>query len=91
MTDNTGGNQGDYDVPDYDVFIIYGEDDDIYDEDTKTNYDGTFEFKNLRKGSYRIYVYTADLSETSGVAPVFKSADLGKNERLDLGTIEVEK
>ena len=91
ITDKTGGNQGDYYAPDYDVYIIYGEDDDIYDDDTKTNYDGSFEFKNLRKGSYRIFAYTIDLNQTSGVAPVFKSADLGGNEKFDIGNIEVEK
>lgn len=91
MTDNSGLNQGEYDVPDYDVFIIYGDEDDIYDNDTKTNFDGTFEFKNLRKGNYRIFAYTTDVSEASGVKPVFKSAELGKNETVDVGTIEVEK
>lgn len=91
MTDNSGLNQGEYDVPDYDVFIIYGDEDDIYDNDTKTNFDGTFEFKNLRKGNYRIFAYTTDASEASGVKPVFKSAELGKNETVDVGTIEVEK
>ena len=91
MTDNTGANQGEYDVPDYDVFIIYGDDDDIYDDDMKTNFDGTFEFKNLRQGNYRIFAYTVDANEASGVKPVFKSAELGKNETVDVGTIEVEK
>ena len=91
MTDVTGFNAGDeYDIPDYDVYIIYGDDNDIYDDDMKTNYDGTFEFKNLRKGSYRIFTYTLD-NGPSLVAPVFKTAELGKDETVDVGTIEVEK
>lgn len=92
MTDVTGFNAGDeYDVPEYDVYIIYGDKDNVYDDRMKTNYDGTFEFKNLRKGSYRVFVYTLDLSEKSGVSPVFKAADIGKNEEASVGTIEVEK
>jgi hypothetical protein len=44
-----------------DVYIIYG-DDDFYGDDVKTNYNGVYEFKYLRKGSYTIYVYTKDAS-----------------------------
>lgn len=91
MTDITGGNQGEYDAPDYDVFIIYGDADNIYDDDTKTNYDGRFEFKNLRKGSYRIFAYTLDPNETSGVTTVFASAELTSDNAVDVGIIEVEK
>ena len=91
MTDKTGAVQGSYDVPDYDVYIIYGTDNDIYDDDMKTNYDGTFEFKNLREGSYKIYTYTVNTTVTSGVSPVFVSTTIEKNEVKDIGTIEVEK
>lgn len=91
MTDVTGGNQGEYDAPDYDVYIIYGDENDVYDDDMKTNYDGTFEFKNLREGNYRVYAYTVDASLTSGITPVFKSIKIGKNEEGNVGTIEVEK
>ena len=91
MTDITGGNQGNYDAPDYDVYILYGEDDDVYDDDMKTNYDGTFKFSNLRKGAYRIYVYTADATTPSGVKTIFKSIEIGGKEDGDVGTFEVEK
>jgi hypothetical protein len=94
VTDVTGGTQGVYDIPDYDVYIIYGDENDIYDDDMKTNYDGTFEFKNLRAGSYRVYAYTKNLPYSSTEPqwiPVFKSIEIGKNERGDVGTIEVEK
>ena len=91
MSDITGGNQGEYDAPDYDVFIIYGNENNVYDDDMKTNYDGTFEFKNLREGSYRVYAYTVNTSETSGISPVFKSIEIGSNEEGNVGTIEVEK
>ena len=92
MTDVTGFNSGDeYDVPEYDVYIIYGDQDNVYDDKMKTNYDGTFEFENLREGTYRVFAYTLDLNEKSGVSPVFKPAVIGGNEEATVGTIEVEK
>ncbi|PCI93449.1 MAG: hypothetical protein COB15_16400 [Flavobacteriales bacterium] len=93
MTDNTGNITGEYNAPDYDVYIIYGDKDDVYDDDMKTNFDGTFQFKNLREGSYRIYTYTkADPTITTpNVSPVFKALDIGKNEDGNVGTIEVTK
>ena len=93
LTNVSNPSKGDYDIPDYDVYIIYGDKDDIYDDDMKTNFDGTFEFKNLREGSYRIFAYTKDFVNLigSGVSPVFKSAEIEGNEQVDVGTIEVEK
>lgn len=44
---------------DVDVYIIYG-DDVSYGDRTKTDYEGDFEFKYLRKGDYTIYVYSVD-------------------------------
>lgn len=50
---------GSYYEPDEKVFLVY--DDDITaGEDVDTNYDGTYEFKYLRKGKYKIYVYSKD-------------------------------
>ena len=91
VNDQTGAIQGDYNDPDADVFIIYGEENNVYDDKMKTNYDGTFEFKNLREGTYRVYAYTQDLTKASLVAPVFKSATIGGNETVNVGTIETEK
>lgn len=91
LTDNTGGVQGDYNAPEYDVYIIYGDKDDVYDDDMKTSYDGTFKFSNLREGSYRIYAYTRSTTEQSGVTTVFKAIDIGGNEEGTVGIIEVEK
>lgn len=47
-------------VADEDVYIIYG-DDSIYSDKFSTNYDGSFEFKYLRKGTYTIYALSKDL------------------------------
>lgn len=48
-----------YYAPDEDVFIVFG-DDITYADKTSTYYDGTFEFKNLKKGKYTVYAYSKD-------------------------------
>lgn len=45
---------------DQDVFIIYGAESTTFDNDVKTSYDGTYEFKYLQKGKYRIFAYSED-------------------------------
>ena len=44
-----------------DVYIIYGNDT-IFSDRTHTNYDGSFWFKYLHKGTYTIYAYSRDSS-----------------------------
>lgn len=45
---------------DRDVYIVYGGEGSVYDNDFKTTYDGTYEFKYLQKGKYRIFAYSED-------------------------------
>jgi len=81
-----------FDGADYDVFIIYGGENSFYDDKISTSYDGSFEFRYLRKGDYKIFVYSQDVdgSTDSGVETVFSSATLSSNnETVDLGTIEI--
>lgn len=42
-----------------DVYIVFGNDT-IYDERTRTSYDGSFQFEGLRKGTYKIYAFSKD-------------------------------
>ena len=46
-------------APDVDVYIIYG-DESTYGERQRSAYDGSYEFKYLEKGSYKIYAYSKD-------------------------------
>jgi len=46
---------------DYEVYLKYGNSDG-YAERVRTDYDGYFQFINLIKGNYRVYVYTEELS-----------------------------
>jgi hypothetical protein len=74
------------------VFIVYGDNDEIYDDNIKTSYDGTFKFNNLRKGSYKVFAYNKDKSSvTNPLTPVFVSIDIGGNEEGSVGTIIIEK
>lgn len=77
---------------DHDVFIIYGSDGSSYDNDVKTTYDGTYEFKYLQKGKYRIFAYSEDstgaANGTAGTTyrpdvPVFVDVEItGKNQTI---------
>jgi hypothetical protein len=49
-----------YPAVDEDIFIIYGEDHSSYDDDFKTSYDGSYEFKHLQKGKYKLFAYSKD-------------------------------
>jgi hypothetical protein len=50
---------------DDDVYIIYG-DETTYGGHQKTDYQGDFEFNYLRKGNYKIYVYSDDSAKIVG-------------------------
>ena len=56
---------GKYPGADFDVYIIYG-DDATYGERIRSGPDGIFEFKYLRKGNYKVYVYSNDSIGTVG-------------------------
>ncbi len=43
-----------------DTYIIYGADHSTYDDNFKTSFDGTYEFKYLQKGKYRLFTYSKD-------------------------------
>ena len=55
-----------YTVPaaDLDVYIVYGEHVSP-DDKVVTDFNGDFEFRNLRKGLYTIYVYSKDTTGTN--------------------------
>jgi hypothetical protein len=69
--------QREYPAADWDVYIIYGESV-SYDDRTRANYNGEFEFKYLRKGKYKIYVYSKDktLQSVSPEIAVVKEVEI---------------
>ena len=43
---------------DRDVYIIYGTEDETYDDKFATSHDGSYEFNGLNIGTYKVYSYT---------------------------------
>lgn len=75
---------------DRDVFIIYG-DDISFSDKTQTNYEGKFEFKYLREGSYKVYIYSKARKDSfpSGEVAVLKTVEInGKKKSVDAGLFE---
>lgn len=68
-------------VSDRDVFIMYG-DETVNGDDTKTAADGSFEFRYLYKGKYKIYVYSTD-KITQLQTVVVKEVELTDDVTLD--------
>ena len=81
----SGQLQGEYYGVEERVYIIYG-DEDFYGNDTRTSFDGTYEFQYLKKGLYTIFAYTECDTCLSGLAPVFINAEITENH----ATVELE-
>lgn len=82
---------GEYAGADVDVYIIYGDETNYGDKQT-TNYKGEFEFKYLREGKYKVYVYSQDNTFTSqsGDTVVVKEIEIkDKKEKANSGTITI--
>lgn len=82
---------GEYAAYDVDVYIVYG-DNVGYNDKTKADYNGEYQFKYLTKGKYKIYVYSKDksLQSPSGDVSIVKEVEI-KNKKetvaVDLITI----
>ena len=73
-----------------DVYIIYGDDNSTFDDRTRTSFDGSFKFEFLRKGKYRIFVYSEDtvLTNFGKDVPIFLDAEIKKNKsEVNLSTV----
>ncbi len=80
-------------APNENVYVIYG-DHKTYDDKISTNYDGTYEFKYLRQGTYTVYCYSKD-SATSipfGTQAIIQTAEITKNRStVEIPTININK
>jgi outer membrane lipoprotein-sorting protein len=82
--------QGEYPGANEYVYLIYG-DDISYGDRVRTTYDGRFEFKYLREGKYKVYVYSED-STLSGQSVVVKEVEItSKKQTIDVGRIDIKK
>jgi hypothetical protein len=78
-------------APDQEVYIICG-DDFTYTDRVRTNYDGSYEFSYLRKGTYKVYAYSKDSTFTvpAGKFAVVQEVEITKgNEELLVPDIEI--
>ncbi len=67
--------------PDIWVYIIYGDDRD-YGDRIKTNYDGTYEFKYLRPGTYHVYTYSKDSTlQTEADIAIIRDVEIPNNKQ----------
>lgn len=83
-----------YDAYDEDVFIVYG-DNISYNDKTSTNFNGQFEFKYLRKGKYKVYVFSdkkQSSSSQNNKEAIIKEVEItGNKQSVDIGTITILK
>jgi hypothetical protein len=72
------------------VYIIYGENSNFQDDDVRTSYDGSFEFRYLLKGKYRVFTYGECKSCPSGDSVIIRTVEItSKKQIVDLDTIFV--
>ena len=78
-----------------DVYLIYG-DDPVYGDKFEANYDGRYEFKYLREGSYKVYAYSKDPTKnydlTSEEIPIIREVEItGKDQTIEVPEIIIIK
>ncbi|MCX6310438.1 MAG: hypothetical protein NT084_02260 [Bacteroidetes bacterium] len=89
-TDSSSGFTPFY-APDYDVYLIYGEDP-SYGDRVKTAPDGTYQFNYLRKGKYTVYVYSNDCLAASGKTSVSTTVEItDKKQAVQLSDLRINK
>ena len=90
--DGAGNLLTEYDAPKEDVFIIYGSNETVYDDDVETSYDGKFRFEYLEEGNYQVFVYEKCITCPSGKEVVILDVEISeKNSVIDLGTIDIKQ
>jgi hypothetical protein len=81
-----------YPAADQDVYLIYGSENTFYDDDVKTSFDGSFEFRYLQKGVYQVFSYQDNPTVASGTDEVLLEINASSNnEVVVLDTIYIDK
>lgn len=84
--------QGEFYAADEDVFIIYGDEDNYYDDSYNTSFDGSFRFQYLRPGIYTVFVYSDCISCPSGTEAISQTVEItGNNQDIILDDFEIRK
>lgn len=77
--------------PEVDVYLVYG-DNSTYNDDFKTNMDGSYRFEYLRKGNYKVFVYSTDTTEGlgTGITPVVIDVNVqGNNKTVNVNDLVI--
>ncbi len=84
-------------APDVEVYIIFG-DEVSFGERLRTSHDGSYEFKYLRNGSYKIYAYSRDSTgayngQSNQYSPnvaIIKQVEITKKKQtVEVSTIDI--
>ena len=70
-----------YPLMDERVYIVYGEESNISDDNTRTSYDGSFRFAFLKKGKYQIFVYSKCPSCPGGDEAIIEKFEIDQNKQ----------
>lgn len=90
--DGAGNLLTEYDAPKEDVYLIYGGEDTVFDDDVETSYDGNFRFDYLEIGTYQVFVYEKCNTCPSGKSIVINTVEITeKKSIIDMGTIEIRQ
>jgi hypothetical protein len=84
-----------------DLYIIYGDGDQTFDDKVEVSHDGSFKFEFLQPGTYTIFGYSEILhlgnnlfnndDDYKTLEAVSKTITIGKKENADIGTITLFK
>lgn len=77
-----------------DVYIIYGDEDNTIDDKIEASYDGTFEFKYLRPGTYTIFAYSDKYDISTGATTdeaVKVTVEVKKKKTTEVETIVIKR
>lgn len=78
---STSGSSFSGPMADQRVYLIY-DDEEFYSDDIRTNENGEYEFKGLRKGKYRIYALSKDTTSNGSLMKVEVEAEITKNKSI---------
>lgn len=90
--DGSGVFQEQYPGQDEDVYIIYGTEDQTYNDNFSTSHDGSFRFDYLTPGDYTIFAYSRCDTCAGGQEAIKRTINIADKKTVyTVGTIEISK
>jgi len=73
---NAGQFESEFPAPDEKVYIIYGEEDNIYDDEVRSHFD-------VKKGKYQLFAYSECKGDTCpNIVPVFVDVEITETNQI---------